>query len=213
MLPRYTYSFTGQPDMLGGRLSVNTTDFNVKRDNGVSDQRGELQLNWNRPFHTKMGQQFLLTLRLDSMVYRARKLYQQPTYYNTSHTSVTGQVLPTIALKTNWPFVRTFEHGRGTQLIEPIVQGIYAPNTGNNGNDMIPNEDSMSYEFTDSTLFALNRYQGTDRLDGGLRGNVGVHANWTWDGHIVDLLAGESFQQHITHDMIPYSGWITMRRM
>ncbi len=206
VLPRYTYSFTGQPDILGGRFSLNTTDFNLKRSQGVSDQRGELQLNWNRPFHTKMGQQFLLTLRLDSMVYRARKLYQQPTYYNTSHTIVSGQVLPTIALKTNWPFVRTFEHGRGSQLIEPIVQGIYAPNTGGGLNDLIPNEDSMSYEFTDSTLFSLNRYQGTDRLDGGLRGNVGVHANWTWDGHIVDLLAGESFQEHITHDMLPYSG-------
>mgnify|MGYP003362111069 FL=1 len=206
VLPRYTYSFTGQPDLLGGRLSLSTTDFNVRRDNGVSDQRGELQLNWNRPFHTKMGQQFLLTLRLDSMVYRARKLYQQPTYYNTSRTTVSGQVLPTIALKTNWPFVRTFERGRGTQLIEPIVQGIYAPNTGGGANDMIPNEDSMAYEFTDSTLFSLNRYQGTDRLDGGLRGNVGIHANWTWDGHVVDLLAGESFQQHITHDMLPYSG-------
>ncbi len=206
VLPRYTYSFTGQPDILGGRLSVDTTDFNLKRDNGVSDQRGELQLNWNRPFHTKMGQQFLLTLRLDSMVYRAKKLYQQPTYYNSVHTVVSGQVLPTIALKTNWPFVRSFEHGRGTQLIEPIVQGIYAPNTGAGVNDLIPNEDSLAYEFTDSTLFSLNRYQGTDRLDGGLRGNVGIHANWTWDGHVVDLLAGESFQEHITRDRLPNSG-------
>ncbi len=205
-LPRYTYSFVGQPDALGGRTSVNTTDFYVYRENGTADQRGELQLNWDRLWRSRQGQQFLLTLRLDSMVYRARKLYQQPNYYRTARTVVSGQVLPTIALKTNWPFVRSFEHGRGTQLIEPIVQAIYAPNTGMGATDMIPNEDSMAYEFTDSTLFSLNRYQGTDRLDGGLRGNIGVHANWTWDGHEIDLLAGESFQEHIEHDRLPYSG-------
>ncbi|WP_372360318.1 LPS-assembly protein LptD [Acetobacter orientalis] len=206
VLPRYTYSFVGQPDALGGRFSLNTTDFNVIRDNGTSDMRGQMALNWDRPFRNRLGQQFLLTLHLDSMVYRARKLYQQPNYYTTTRSNTSGQVLPTIALKTNWPFVRTFEHGRGSQLIEPIVQAIYAPNTGAGANNFMPNEDSLAYEFTDSTLFSLNRYQGTDRLDGGLRGNVGVHANWTWDGHEVDLLAGESFQEHITHDRLPYSG-------
>ncbi len=206
VLPRYTYSFLGQPDAWGGRFGVSTTDFNVKRNNGTSDIRGQMALNWDRPFRNRLGQQFLLTLHLDSMVYRARKLYQQPNYYQNNKSLTSGQVLPTIALKTNWPFVRTFEHGRGSQIIEPIVQGIYAPNTGAGANDLIPNEDSLAYEFTDSTLFSLNRYQGTDRLDGGLRGNVGIHANWTWDGHEVDLLAGESFQEHITHDRIPYSG-------
>ncbi|MFT8656236.1 MAG: LPS assembly protein LptD [Acetobacter papayae] len=207
-LPRYTYSFVGQPDALGGRLSVNTTDFYVRRTIGATDQRGELQLNWDRPFHTKSGEQFLLTLRLDSTLYRGSKLYQLPNYYSrsTGHGMISGMVLPTIALKTNWPFVRSFEHGRGTQLLEPIVQGIYAPNTGNGADDGLPNEDSFAYEFTDSTLFSLNRYQGTDRLDGGLRANVGVHANWTWNGHEVDLLAGQSFQEHVEHDRLPYSG-------
>lgn len=206
VLPRYTYNFLGQPDAWGGRFGMSTTDFNVKRANGTSDVRGQVALNWDRPFRNKLGQQFLLTLHLDSMLYRASKLYQQPNYYKTGKSMTSGQVLPTIALKTNWPFVRTFEHGRGTQILEPIVQGIYAPNTGAGANDYLPNEDSLSYEFSDSTLFSLNRFQGTDRLDGGLRGNVGVHANWTWDGHEVDLLAGESFQEHITHDRQPYSG-------
>nr|WP_301272437.1 LPS assembly protein LptD [Acetobacter cerevisiae] len=206
VLPRYTYSYLGQPDAWGGRFGVSTTDFNVRRENGTSDMRGQLALNWDRPFTNRLGQKFLLTLHLDSMVYRARKLYQQPNFYKTGATTVSGQVLPTIALKTNWPFIRTFEHGHGTQILEPIVQAIYAPNTGAGTNDNIPNEDSLAYEFTDSTLFSLNRYQGTDRLDGGLRGNVGMHANWTWDGHEIDLLGGASFQEHITQDRLPYSG-------
>ena len=205
VLPRYTYSFLGQPDALGGRFGMSTTDFNVRRDNGTSDIRGQVALNWDRPFQNKLGQKYLLTLHLDSTLYSASHLDQQPNYYNRHGAATSGQVLPTIALKTSWPFVRAFEKGHGSQILEPIVQLIYAPNTGYRRNNM-PNEDSMSYEFTDSTLFSLNRYQGTDRLDGGLRANVGLHANWTWDGHEVDLLGGESFQEHINHDRLPYSG-------
>ncbi len=40
VLPRFQYSYFGQPDALGGRLSLQTSDFNVLRDQGTSDQRG-----------------------------------------------------------------------------------------------------------------------------------------------------------------------------
>lgn len=206
VLPRFTYAFQGQPDALGGRFSLNTTDFDVYRVNGVSDQRGQLQMQWDRPFHNSWGQQFLVTARLDSNIYRATRSYQQPLYYTAQGTKFTGQVLPTIAVKMNWPFLRSFAHGRGSQIFEPIVQAIAAPNTGNSSNSYMPNEDSLTYEFTDTTLFSLNRYNGTDRLDGGLRANVGVHQNWVWNGHTIDMLVGESFQEHITHNRIPYSG-------
>ncbi|OAJ66997.1 LPS-assembly protein LptD [Gluconobacter cerinus] len=205
-LPRFTYAYQGQPDALGGRFSMNTTDFDVYRTKGVSDQRGQLQMQWDRPFHNSLGQQWLVTARLDSNVYRATRLAQQPTYYAVGGTKVTGQVLPTIAVKMNWPFLRSFARGRGTQILEPIVQLIAAPNTGNSANSNMPNEDSLTYEFTDTTMFALNRYAGTDRLDGGLRGNIGVHQSWTWNGHSIDMLVGESIQEHITKNRIPYSG-------
>ncbi|MFT8719397.1 MAG: LPS assembly protein LptD [Acetobacter sp.] len=206
VLPHYEYSFTSQPDPLGGRLSVNTTDFYVYRTQGTRDQRGEVQLNWDRPFRSDWGQKFLFTARLDGMLYHASQLYQQPNYYKYYKATTAGQVVPTLALKMNWPFVRRFMKGRGSQIFEPIVQAIYAPNQGGGVDRRLPNEDSLNYEFTDTTLFALNRFQGTDRIDGGLRANVGVHGNWTWNGHVVDVLVGESFQEHVQHDRLPYSG-------
>ncbi|MBB2200270.1 LPS-assembly protein LptD [Gluconacetobacter tumulisoli] len=206
VLPRYTYSYFGRPDALGGRFALDTTDFYVYRANGVSDQRGQVSMNWDRPFHNRLGQLWMLTLHLESAIHRATALNEQPLYATTTRRQVTGQVLPTIALKMNWPFLRTFNRGSGTQILEPIAQIIAAPNTGNGRNSYLPNEDSLSYEFTDSTLFSLNRYPGTDRLDGGLRGNFGVHGNWTWNGHEIDTLVGESIQEHIEHDRIPYSG-------
>ncbi|ACI52774.1 Organic solvent tolerance protein [Gluconacetobacter diazotrophicus PA1 5] len=207
VLPRYTYSYFGQPDAWGGRLAVDTTDFYVYRASGVSDQRGQLSLNWDRPFRNHLGQLWKLTLHLESAIHRATSLNQQPIYApTTTRQQITGQVLPTVALKMNWPFLRGFMNGKGTQILEPIAQVIAAPNTGNSRNSNLPNEDSLSYEFTDSTLFAINRYPGTDRLDGGLRGNFGVHGNWTWNGHEIDTLVGESLQEHIDHNRIPYSG-------
>ncbi|WP_415526115.1 LPS-assembly protein LptD [Gluconobacter sp.] len=206
-LPRLTYAFQGQPDMFGGRLSVQTTDFNLYRKNGINDQRGQAAIQWDRPFHNRLGQQFLLTARIDSMVYHATQAYQQPTYYTgAGGNHLVGQVQPTIALRMNWPFLRSFAKGHGSQILEPIAQIIAAPNTGNSQNRHLPNEDSLSYEFTDTTLFSLNRYLGTDRLDGGIRANVGIHQNWSWNGHAIDMLVGESFQEHIDHNRLPYSG-------
>lgn len=205
VLPRLTYDYTGEPDALGGRFSVHTTDFDVLRPKGASDQRGELQMQWDRPFHNRLGQQWLVTARVDSMVYHSTHLGQQPLYERqTGH--VAGQVLPTLAVKMNWPFLRTFAQGKGSQVFEPIVQVIAAPNSGWGMTRNLPNEDSLSYEFSDTTMFALNRYLGTDRLDGGVRGNIGVHQNWSWNGHSIDMLVGESIQEHVTHDRPAYSG-------
>ncbi|GBQ64941.1 organic solvent tolerance protein [Ameyamaea chiangmaiensis NBRC 103196] len=206
VLPRFLYRFNGQPDAWGGRFSFQTQDFDVYRSTGASDQRGQLQMNWDRPFHNKLGQQWLLTLRLDSMVYRGTNLDESPIYVPEGRSHVSGQVLPTVALKMNWPFLRTFARGHGAQILEPIAQVIAAPNTGNSNTRYLPNEDSLSYEFTDSTLFSLNRYNGTDRLDGGIRANFGVHSSWNWNGHEVDMLVGESVQEHIQQNRLPYSG-------
>ncbi|MXV35013.1 MULTISPECIES: LPS-assembly protein LptD [unclassified Saccharibacter] len=204
-LPRFSYDFTSQPDILGGRLSVHSTDFYVYRQRGVNDQRGELALQWDRPFQNRLGQKWLLTARLDSMLYHSTRLNEQPIY-GKKGSHVSGQVQPTVSLKMNWPFLRTFAKGHGSQIFEPIVQFIASPNTGGAAMRSLPNEDSFTYEFSDTTLFALNRYMGTDRLDGGIRGNVGIHQNWTWNGHSIDMLVGESFQQHITRNRPAFSG-------
>lgn len=198
-LPRYTYSYFGQPDALGGRFSFNTTDFIIYRPQGVNDQRGQASLNWDRPFHDDAGRKWLVTLHVDSNIYRASHLNEQPLYLDKRGRQVSGQALPSLAVKMNWPFLREFHIGdsTGTQIIEPIVQLIASPNAKGGRHFLMPNEDSLDYEFTDSTLFALNRFKGTDRLDGGRRANIGIHGNWTWNGHQVDFLVGQSFQDHI----------------
>ncbi|WP_419730051.1 LPS-assembly protein LptD [Lichenicola sp.] len=203
VLPRYEYAFMGEPDALGGRISLNTNDFNIYRPDGTSDQRLSLSLNYDRPFTNALGQEFVFTGHVDSEVYKATKLDLVPNYAGVN-AATTGQALPTVAVKMNWPFLKTLKNG--SAVIEPIVQLIAAPNSGNSSTRNRPNEDSLDYEFTDTTLFALNRHEGIDRLDGGMRANVGLHANWSFNGHQIDALIGESYQEHIDRNQLPDSG-------
>jgi LPS-assembly protein len=92
----------------------------------------------------------------------------------------------------------------GTQLIEPIVQVIAGPQAGNAQHDHLPNEDSLAYEFSDATLFSLNRFGGYDRFDGGARANFALHGNWTFlGGQMLDGLVGASAIQHIDLSQFP----------
>jgi LPS-assembly protein len=205
--PRYTYSYFGQPDALGGRLTLDTMDYNVLRQSGTSDQRASLSANWDRPFRGALGERYLATLRVDSAAYHYAALDQQPNFA-AGYAGDSAHAQPQAALKVNYPFVRNGAGG-SSQLVEPIAQVIVAPQFGTSRRSRIPNEDGLDYEFTDSTLFSLNRYagQGVDRVDGGARANIALHANWTFAGdQQIDALVGQSYRQHVDHSMLPLTG-------
>ena len=193
VLPRYMYSFQGEPDSLGGRLNFETQNFNVIRQQGTNTQRLGATLNWERPFIGPIGELYGLTLQGIAAGYSATSLNQNPNYAPIGSTEA-ARGHAQAALKVSWPLLRPTE--RGSQLIEPIVQVIAAPNTGASKRYKIPNEDSLDFEFTDQNLFALNRYPGIDRLEGGVRANVGLHLNWTVGTTFIDGLVGESFRSH-----------------
>ena len=199
VLPRYTYDLLLPPDALGaigGRLRVTTEDFDIYRPEGASDQRAGLVLNWDRSTHGPVGTMWTFTGNLQSEVYNADKLNLLPDYYSETHGSPV-QALPTAAVRIEWPLVRLPPSG-GSQMIEPIVQLIGASNPPRSLNDALPNEDSLDYQFTDTTLFSINRFEGIDRQDGGLRANVGIKGNWSFaNGMYVEGLAGESFRSHV----------------
>ena len=136
-----------------------------------------------------------LQLRTDAAGYVAHHLNQTPNF-SSVNSAETARAQPTVSLMMRWPLLRD-GGSTGTQVIEPIVQLIAAPNTGGSRNQRIPNEDSLDFEFTDSNLFALNRFTGLDRQEGGLRANVALHANWTFpNGAVLDGLVGQSYRAH-----------------
>jgi LPS-assembly protein len=202
VLPQYTYSFFSEPVLLGGRVSFDTQAFDVLREVGTSDRRLAARVSWDRPFAGLLGEQYLLTATAGGTFYQATGLGQQPNFGSEAN-STTVHGLPQVSLKVNWPFVRD-AGSLGTQLLEPIVQLIAAPQSGNSLRDRLPNEDSLAYEFTDSTLFNVNRFGGYDRSDGGARANFALHGNWTFaGGQVLDGLIGASYIEHIDQNLYP----------
>ncbi len=201
-LPRYLYSYQGEPDWLGGRTSFDTEDFNVLRQQGADVQRAAARVAWDRPFSGLLGEQYLFTAEVRAAAYNANVLDGQPDYGVTSH-STTAHAQPQVAVKISWPFVRD-AGSLGTQTIEPIVQLIAAPQAADAQHDKLPNEDSLAYEFSDATLFSLNRFGGYDRFEGGERANFALHGNWTFlGGQMLDGLVGASAIEHIDQSLYP----------
>jgi LPS-assembly protein len=204
-LPRYEYSFVGQPDALGGRLSLDAGAFNVLRQVGTNTERASLRLDWERPVNGVVGDLWKLVLHVDSAAYNAHQEDQNPTW-GPQNVASTAQAMPTAALNGRWPLQR--DAGTwGTQIVEPIVQLIAAPDGSSyrtvtqNGttyvNTLVPNEDSLDFEFTDNTLFNLNRFPGIDRLEGGMRANVGLHGAWYFPaGQTIDAQIGQGYRAH-----------------
>ncbi len=201
VLPRYQYSYFGQPDGLGGRLSLDLGAFNVMRGDGTDTRRTSLTVNWERPFTGLLGDRWKVTLHGDAAGYDANQLNNQPNFSTVKGRITTARALPQMAVDVRWPFARD-AGAWGTQLLEPMAQVVVAPRTGDNQRLRYPNEDSLDFEFSDANLFGFNRFPGIDRLEGGVRVNAALHGAWYLGGTTFDGLVGQSFRDH-RDDLFP----------
>lgn len=98
---------------------------------------------------------------------------------------------PQASLKVSYPFVSVGE--RVTQILEPVVMGVVAPNT--QPSDKIPNEDSNDLDFDDTNLFSEKRFVGYDRYEAGSRVNYGIQwSAYGKNGGHVSALIGQSYR-------------------
>ncbi len=192
VLPHYRYRYFGQPDALGGRLKLDAGFFNVVRADGTNTRRARLSVEWDRPFTGALGDLWTLKLRTDAIGYDATDFNQQPNFGPMSRVNA-ARALPQMAVDVRWPFMRD-SGAWGTQLIEPMAELVVAPAVGASQQIRYPNEDSLDFAFSDANLFGFNRFPGVDRLDGGVRANLALHAAWYLDGTVLDGLVGQSFR-------------------
>jgi LPS-assembly protein len=192
VLPRYQYSYFGQPDALGGRLSLEFNTFNVVRTVGTNTRRAAFTADWTRPFVGQLGDLWTVKLHNDAIAYDASAFNEQPNFGPVSQVN-TARALPQAALDFRWPFVRD-SGAWGTQIIEPMAEIIVAPQVGDSQFNKYPNEDSLDFEFSDANLFGFNRWPGVDRLEGGVRANVALHGVWYLGGTTFDSLIGQSYR-------------------
>ncbi|WP_169337439.1 LPS-assembly protein LptD [Kiloniella laminariae] len=194
VLPRAEYNFVSQPGIRGGTYRLDSNLQALARSEGRDSRRLSMIGGWDLPHTGSWGDQYKLTGQVQTDGYWVNDVNQDSSDVRSSdnnYSGVTGRVFPQLALEWRYPFASY--RGNFTQTVEPIVQGILAPNGSNPGE--IPNDDSQEFEFDDTSLFSLNRFAGTDRVDSGSRVSYGF--KWTastTSGNQADFLLGQSYR-------------------
>ncbi|MGY2051942.1 LPS-assembly protein LptD [Methylobacterium sp. JK268] len=159
------------------------------------DTRLSGQVSWRREFVDEFGQVWQPFAYL-----RADAFYVDPnttSYQNAQvaslfspDTNFSGRVMPAVGLEYRYPFVSDMGP-LGVHTVTPIAQVIARPSETHIGR--LPNEDAQSLVFDDTNLFQWDKFSGYDRVEGGVRANLGAeYAITTNNGFHANALVGES---------------------
>jgi LPS-assembly protein len=168
----------------------------ILRGTAGSYTRATTELAWRRTFIDGIGQSWtpFASVRGD-LAFASLKTsgtFNQylPNFIDTND-SVIGRVMPVVGGTYRYPFV--LETSYGSHVLEPIAQIVARPNEGQIGS--MPNEDAQSLVYDDTNLFAVNKFSGYDRVEGGTRANYGLQYSLHLDqGGFASLLFGQSYQ-------------------
>lgn len=218
VLPVANRNWQSQPDPFGGRWNLNANVLDIVREVGTQTRRLSLGSEWNRSFLDGLGGQYRLSASVRGDGYSIGNLSNvsnpelpsaffpvngQPPLAPTARDFTTGRAFPQLGLVWSYPVIHRGEET--TQLVEPIVGGFAGPSSGNRRN--IPDEDSLSYSFSDSDLFRRDRLAGYDILDTGQRVDYGTKLGiYDKEGGSYRLLIGQSYRAQPNPFLPPGSG-------
>jgi LPS-assembly protein len=189
VLPRFFYDYTGPQGWLGGRFAFDVGSYNIFRQQGTDTRRAGGRVGWASEITDRLGARWGFGARLDLYGYNFSDFAAANRRNNDGSAGVAH---PQAFVMWRLPLFRRF--GAVTHVVEPIVQGVVGPNTTRG---RFPNEDSRDVEFTDANLFALNRFPGRDRLEGGARINYGVRNTlFLANGASLEAMFGQSLRAH-----------------
>lgn len=186
---------------LPGQVVVPATDINIP---GVAGATGRLtaEAEWRRSFITPGGLMLtpLMALRGDAIYANLSAATAGAIAGATAGgVPVASDIraayfryMATAGLEARWPIL--FSTTSATHVLEPVAQLFARPDAAYASTLGIPNEDAQSMVFDASTLFERDKFSGYDRLEGGVRANVGLRYSGTFgSGWTAHAIAGQSF--------------------
>ena len=180
----------------GGRVGIEANSLGILRDDGTNMVRAGGGVDWRRQWLLPRGVLAETTGRAVLDVYQVWNDEVQPD-------GTWARGMPTAAGTLRWPLVRAT--ARAEHVVEPIAQVIWSEYLGETD---VPNEDSQLPEFDETNLFALNRFPGEDRLETGLRANLGVrYARYAPGGWSIGATLGRVIRAE-PQDFFPDGGGI-----
>jgi LPS-assembly protein len=201
--PVLDYNYVVDQPVLGGELRFDSNFASVSRDQsdirhpsgfdpyfaGVAGNftRATTRASWQRRLIAPGGQ--LITpfsyLQADANFFT----FDDDTAGLESEELI-GRAMPAVGLEYEWPFLALA--GSTVHTFGPKAQLIVRASEQHSGD--LPNEDSHSLIFDDTTLFVLDKFAGYDRQEGGTRANAGmVYQGLFPNGASVDAVFGRSF--------------------
>ncbi len=168
VLPLIDYNHAGQPDPIGGHWTLDLDASAVTREGGPDYRRLSARAGYELPLRDAIGSLYTLNAALWADGYQVQT--QPIPGRQGTFTGLTGRIFPQASAQWRFPLLRSGE--RFSQVIEPIVEIVVAPNGGNP--EEIPNEDSQNVELDTSNVFGLKRFPGLDRVESGTRLNYGL---------------------------------------
>ncbi|PLX33915.1 MAG: hypothetical protein C0605_15265 [Hyphomicrobiales bacterium] len=170
--------------VMGGTLGLDSNLLSMTRETGADVHRASTNLHWSRTITDGLGQQFTPFVSLRGDIYSTSHLTA------TSGTDNVARVMPAIGLEYRWAFARM--HDWGGETFTPIAQIIARPNETRM--TRISNEDAQTVEFDTLNLFSKDKFHGLDRMEGGVRANMGFLYRLDHNsGAFADLVFGQSF--------------------
>ncbi|MGA0604367.1 LPS-assembly protein LptD [Phenylobacterium sp. VNQ135] len=194
--------------MAGGRLRVNTSAVVLSREQSPTDLSVRLpgldsarvtgELDWRRDFTSQAGVRVSPFVNVRADAYRIQDILTGVG--SATRKDDMTRALATVGADITYPVFRRF--GDKTVVLEPVVQVLASPNakqvvigTDTAGKPVYLNEDSVAFEFDETTLFRPNKFPGYDLYEDGVRLNVAGRAMVLWDdGRRANLLVGRSFR-------------------
>lgn len=221
VLPSFDYSYTPDEPVFGGELNLDVNLQVVSRSeldrfyypgatiNPQSAVRGidgtssrlTAEVEWKRTFVTHGG--LLLTPILHgrgdaigvSFEDNSVAAIQDLALRNGVDAEIRSsyyRAMATAGLEARYPVL--FSTSSSTHVLEPMAQIFVRPDEAYGGSVGIPNEDAQSLVFDASTLFERDKFSGYDRMEGGVRANLGLRYSGAFgDGWSLNALAGQSF--------------------
>ena len=177
IFPRARVHWSGGPAWFGGRVTATGEAMALAQDDGRRNRRLSLQTRWERSLPRDAGYVLdaVLRLRADAFDVRAG----DGDVAGPEHRFV--RVTPAAELGWRFPLVRRLAAGQ--LVVEPVLQALAAPEGLNR--DPIPNTDSVDVELSHASLFEPDRFPGRDRIEGGVRLNLGVRGTYRGQGGVV----------------------------
>jgi LPS-assembly protein len=202
VLPNLFYEYAPRTPVLGGQVTADVGALGIWRDIGSATRRLATRVTWTRPEIGPVGDVWTFRVQGDALGYSSYGQQEPPTNLpDANGTRGVGNIRA--AIDWRMPLVRS-AGAWGSQTIEPRVQFVTGPRQG--PQSRIPNEDSIDFEFTDANLFALNRFTGRDRQEGGSRVDYALRAAWDFpNGGGVEGLVGGS-RRFSDNSFNPYPG-------